>query len=231
MSNDGEARSATLDFQWGDEVMEFECFDDARSRLTCETVLGGWAYPVVPFVRDVNVVMDVGANVGAAAVFFSLAYPAATVHAFEPARRPYRLLKANTDSRPNVHAHNFGLYSTNLRTRLDNGTEASEPITLRSVREWLAENSIPTVDVLKIDAAACEVPILEAMSDLLPTIKVVHLEYHSDDDRKAFDRLLGETHLLLHGKMQAHLGEVTYVGRNAFESEAQLDRRPMKLEL
>ena len=209
MSNHGEVPSAIVEFQWGDEALEFECFDNAPARLACETILSGWKFPVVPFVRDVSVVIDIGASVGAAAVFFSLAYPDATVFAFEPASEPYRLLRSNADARPNVHAYNFGL---------------------RSVREWLAENAIPAIDVLKIHAEGDEVQILEAMSDMLPRIKVVYLEYHSDDDRKAFDRLLGDTHLLLHGKMLAHVGEVTYVAKDAFASDSELDRRPMKLE-
>ena len=168
------------------------------------------------------------------------------IFAFEPASRPYELLRTNTDARTNVHAHNFGLYSSNLRTPLYSGTydsvmssvaksestrEESEMITLRSVREWLEGNSISTIDILKIDTEGCEVPILEALGDLLPSVKVIHLEYHSDDDRKEFDRLLGDTHLLMFGQMRVHLGEVTYVARDAVRSDSDLDRRPIKLDL
>jgi hypothetical protein len=35
----------------------------------------------------------------------------------------------------------------------------------------------------------------------------------------------------MHGLMMVHLGEVTYVAKSAIESDSQLDRRPMKLEL
>ena len=56
-----------LQFQWDGETMEFESFTNCLSRVTAETILNGRTYPVVPFVRDVNVVMDIGANVGAAA--------------------------------------------------------------------------------------------------------------------------------------------------------------------
>jgi FkbM family methyltransferase len=235
-----------LQFQWDSGPLEFECFDNELSKLTCEAILSGKTYPRIPFVRDVEVVMDIGANVGAAAVVFSFSYPDATIFAFEPGSGPYGLLRANTDARPNVHAHNFGLYSSNVQVPLYRGTydsvmssvaksegtrEESELITLRSVREWLDESSIAKIDILKIDTEGCEVPILEALSDLLPRVKVIYLEYHSDDDRKAFDQLLGETHLLMFGQMLVHLGEVTYVAKDAFESEAELDRRPIKLEL
>jgi FkbM family methyltransferase len=222
--------------------MEFECFNTCLSRLTCETILNGNTYPLIPFVRDVGVVLDVGANVGAASVFFSLAYPDATVFAFEPASPAYRLLRANAASRPNVRAHNFGLYSSNVETALYRGTydsvmssvaktegtrDESEEVRLRSVREWLDENSISKIDVLKIDTEGCEVPLLEALGDILPAVKVVYLEYHSDEDRKEFDRLLGDTHLMMHGQMLVHLGEVTYVAKDAYESESELDRRPI----
>jgi hypothetical protein len=35
----------------------------------------------------------------------------------------------------------------------------------------------------------------------------------------------------MHGKMLVHLGEMTYVARDAIPSDADLDRRPIKLEL
>jgi hypothetical protein len=110
-------------------------------------------------------------------------------------------------------------------------TAETELITLRSVRDWLGECGIAGIDVLKIDTEGCEVPLLEALGDLLPSVKVIYLEYHSDDDRKAFDRMLGDTHLLMHGQMLVHLGEVTYVAKDAYESEDELDRRPIKREL
>jgi FkbM family methyltransferase len=246
MSSPGDIPSVKLAYQWGGEDLEFESFSNCLSRVTAEAILSGKTYPVIPFVRDVDVVMDVGGNVGAAAVFFSHAYPDATIHSFEPGSWAYRLLKANTDARPNVQAHNFGLYprDTSLplyRGKYDSGmssvaksestTEKSELVALRSVAAWLEENSIAAIDILKIDAEGCEVPILEALGDLRAKVKVVYLEYHSDDDRKAFDRLLGDTHLLMHGQMMLHLGEVTYVAKDAYESEDVLDRRPIKLEL
>ena len=246
MSDPREIPTTTLHFQWEGEDLEFECFENCLSRITCDTILKGQTYPVVPFVHDVSVVMDVGANVGAASVFFSLAYPDATIYSFEPAGRPYGLLTANTRDRANVRTHNFGLYSSNVEApmywgKYDSGMSSiaqsestradGEPITLRSVREWLEENSISTIDILKVDTEGCEVPILEALGDMLPSVKVIYLEYHSDDDRKAFDRLLGDTHLMMHGQMMVHLGEVTYVAKDAVGSESELDRRAIKLDL
>jgi FkbM family methyltransferase len=238
--------TAMLDFRWGEEERQFECFDNCLSRVTCQTILDGKTYPLFPFVQDVNVVMDVGANVGAASVFFSLAYPDATVFSFEPAELPYGLLARNTEALANVRINNLGLYSSDaelplFRGKYETGMSSvarsmstrneSDVITLRSVRDWMTENSISAVDVLKVDTEGCEIPILEAMSDLLPKVKVIYLEYHNDDDRKAFDSILGETHLLAHGMMMVHLGEVSYVAKEVVRSGSDLDSRAIRLDL
>jgi FkbM family methyltransferase len=246
MSKGGQIPTATLQFRWADEALEFECFDNCLSRMTCQAILDGRTYPRIPFIHDVRVVMDAGANVGAASVFFSLSYPDATVFAFEPAGLPYGLLSKNTAAHANVKTHNFGLYSSDVELPLYRGKyetgmssvaksestrDESEVVSLRSVRDWLAESSISSVDVLKVDTEGCEVAILEAMGDLLPQVKVIYLEYHSDDERKEFDRILGETHLLAHGQMMVHLGEVAYVAKDVVRSQTDLDQRAIKLEL
>ena len=246
MSETAKHPTATLDFRWGEEERHFECFDNCLSRVTCQTILDGKSYPRFPFVEDVSVVMDVGANVGAASVFFSLAYPDATIFSFEPAGLPYSLLERNTQALANVRINNFGLYSSDTELPLYRGKyetgmssvaqsmstrNESDVITLRSVRDWMSENSISAVDVLKVDTEGCEIPILEAMSDLLPKVKVIYLEYHNDDDRKEFDRILGETHLLVHGLMMVHLGEVAYVAKDVVRAGSDLDSRAIRLDL
>ena len=246
MSEEGKLPTTTLDFRWGEEERQFECFDNCLSRVTCQTILDGRSYPRFPFVEDVSVVMDVGANVGAASVFFSLAYPDATVFSFEPAALPFSLLARNTEGLANVQINNFGFYSSDVELPLYRGKyetgmssvaksmstrSESDVITLRSVRDWTAENSISTVDVLKVDTEGCEIPILEEMSDLLPNVKVIYLEYHNDDDRKEFDRILGGTHLLAHGMMMVHLGEVAYVAKDVVRAGSDLDSRAIRLDL
>jgi FkbM family methyltransferase len=204
-------------------------------------IVEGHSYVHLKFVTDVRVVMDIGANIGAAAVYFSLLYPEARVFAFEPAKAPFELLTENTRDRNNVSTYNFGLFSSDQDVvplysgTVDSGTasvgksdltlEQSEPITLRSVSDWLAENSITRVDVLKIDTEGCEVPILRSMGDLIPFVKVIYLEYHSEDDRREIDRLLVGSHALAGGKAAiVHRGELTYVAKDAFPSQAEYEK-------
>jgi FkbM family methyltransferase len=233
-------------FDWGGTTREIECFDNWLSRIACAEIVEGRSYVHLDFVADVKVVMDIGANVGAAALYFSLLYPEARIFAFEPAKAPYELLTANTRDRAKVHAYDFGLFSSDrdgvllYSGAMDGGTASvgssdmtiaeSEAVTLRSVADWLAKNSIARVDVLKIDTEGCEVPILRGMRDLIPTVKVIYLEYHSEDDRREIDRLLADSHALVGGRIAiVHRGELTYVAKNAFPSQAEYEKHAIRL--
>jgi Methyltransferase FkbM domain len=44
------------------EPIEFDCPDTIASRWTCTSILEGETYPYLPFVEDVQVVFDIGAN-------------------------------------------------------------------------------------------------------------------------------------------------------------------------
>jgi FkbM family methyltransferase len=210
-------------------TVEVECFDDRLSRKVTKAILEGRVYPQTDLVPDANIVMDIGANIGAATLYFSLLYPTAEIFAFEPLSEAYQLLDANTRSRQRVHRFPFGLFDVDEEIPLYLGAhgtvtssvfqssktlEASEIIRLRSVSDWLKENSIKRVDVLKIDTEGCEVPILRGMRDVLPFVKLIHLEYRSEADRKEIDRLLGDTHLLLRAKAVMGTGNVTYLSND-----------------
>jgi FkbM family methyltransferase len=216
-------------FEHGGETFEFECFDNFLSRWVCNDSLQGLNYPALDFVTDVRVILDVGAYVGDSALYFSLQYPEAEIFAFEPAAEPYRLLEKNTRSRSNVHRFNYGLFSSDKTVPLYKGTvdavassvnkreettEQSETVRLRSVREWLSEHGVRAADILKIDTEGCEVAILQGMGDLLSSVKVAYLEFHSEDDRKEIDRLLGDTHDLVLGKIVHQIGNVIYVAKD-----------------
>jgi FkbM family methyltransferase len=60
-------------------------------------------------VRPGDVVFDVGANVGVAAVFFAAECHAGLVHSFEPVEPLFELLLANTEPYEACVAHSYGL--------------------------------------------------------------------------------------------------------------------------
>jgi FkbM family methyltransferase len=230
----------------GADRVEFRSSGNWLSRLTNRAILQGQTYRPVPFVRDVRVVMDVGANVGATTLFFSHVYPHARVFAFEPGHEAYGLLRANTEHRDNVQAFNFGLFSTDKDVPLfhgaqDSGTSSvaqtdetgdeSEVVHLRSVRRWLERNEVDRVDVLKVDTEGCEVPILEALGPLVGSTKVLYVEFHSEDDRRSIDRLVEDTHVLAFGGMVLNTGELTYIARSAFPSPEAVRRGAIRVDI
>jgi hypothetical protein len=95
-------------------------------------------------------------------------------------------------------------------------TSVGEPIRLRDAAEWLAERSISQIDVLKLDTEGCEVPILGRLSAYVDSTAIIHVEYHSDADRRAIDCMLEGTHALVNANVrQINRGELTYVLRAA----------------
>lgn len=220
------------------EPIEFECFDNWLSEWVSREILLGHTYPKLPVVNDVRVVLDVGANCGAASVYFAACYPDAQVHAFEPAAEPFRLLSRNATRSTNIVTHNVGLHSHDQRVPLYAGAidsvtgsvyqrdtknaVASETVTLRSFASWLDEHEISEIDVLKVDVEGCEVEVLAGLGSRLGTVDVVYVEYDSSDARRQIDRLFEGTHELCFGEMYLARGEGIYLSKRiADDADAQ----------
>jgi FkbM family methyltransferase len=217
------------------EAIEFEGPDSVASRWTNVPILQGQTYPFLSFVDDVRVVFDVGANCGAASVHFARHYPTATVHAFEPGQEARAFLELNVASLPNVRVHPIGLYSDDRQTRLYRGDEdlgkasvvrrvvnldESEPVELRAGAAWAADRGIERVDILKVDVEGCEIEVLDGLADLLPTVKLLYVEYDSRRARKELGQLLDATHELYIGKQFLDQGECTYLRADMAELDA-----------
>ena len=70
-------------------------FTSAYDILVLEEVLLGHAYDF-PYVHEICSIVDLGANIGASAVFFKSVFPEAEIRAFEPDQRAFSLLRENT---------------------------------------------------------------------------------------------------------------------------------------
>jgi FkbM family methyltransferase len=226
---------AVLQFPGGSLV--FRVFKNEHSPRIASEILTGKTYPHVHFVVDVRTVVDIGANIGASAVFFALTYPHARVLAFEPASASYSLLARNVAQLPNVSAFPCGLYSQDKTVALYPGindcVESSvcpshrtsphaEQIQLRSAERFMADQHIDSIDVLKIDTEGCEIHILRSLQRFLPTVKLLYVEYHSDRDRRLIDSLVADTHSLWRGHVPLlHRGEFCYLNKQLIPSAGE----------
>ena len=218
---------------------DLECYDNSLSPLISAVILKGQTYPRIEFVDDVGLVLDVGANIGASALYFATQYPQAEVYAFEPASEPWDLLERNTRGCPNVHLMPFGLLDVDTEATLFSGlddpmtaslhpsaetTARTQTSTFRAASRWIEESGLGPPDLLKVDTEGCELAILADLAAMLPEVRVIYLEYHSEEDRRLIDDLLAPTHVIVAGTiLQVHRGEFTYVARSAFPSPESLE--------
>jgi FkbM family methyltransferase len=212
------------------------CFNNKLSVAVAGEVLSGKPYPLSPLAGEVRTIVDIGANIGASAVYFSLNYPQATIFAFEPCAAPYELLVINARPWPAIRTFPFGLFNRNQSSRLYLGaadsvtgslaagpetSEQTEDIELRDARGCLAELGVGAIDILKIDTEGCERHVFASLGDAALAAKVIYVEFHSERDRLDLDRMLVRTHALFAGHIRGpHRGELCYVARRLYSAGA-----------
>ena len=221
----GERAGASYGGGGDGETVSFECENSITSAWVCREILEGTTYPVPSFLGDVAVVLDVGANCGAAAIHFARAFPAAAVHAFEPAAAPREVAERNAAAYPNVTVHPFGLSDQDAEARLFHADESimgsivrtddavsSEPVHLRRGDTWALEAGIDRVDVLKVDVEGAEQQVLVGLGDLVDRAQVVYVEYDSRRSRRWIEGRLAGTHELYFASLQVlDQGEAMYL--------------------
>ena len=223
------SRTCTWQIEFGGSKRNFTLFDTPMGRLACEDVLGGKSYPALPLAGEIKTIVDIGANIGAATIWFALQHPTARIWAFEPSPDSFALLRANTADLPQVQRFAFGLLDRDQQALLYRGkddavensigrsrelTDDTFPIALRSADSALTEAGVDSIDILKLDTEGCEVPILRSLASRLPRTGVIYIEFHAERDRMEIDRLLLPTHALFHAKiLKPYRGELCYVAR------------------
>lgn len=237
-SNPGRIVTVTIRTPRGEVPLSI--YDTPLSRTILKDIIEGRTYPVIPFLKNVQTVVDVGANVGMASLFFALTYPAARLLAYEPCPDTYGLLCRNLAPFSQVRTFDVGLLDRDCTmplflSRVDPVTNSvgssnfntgqTVEVALRDARQALAEEHIDAIDVLKIDTEGCEVPILQALADLVPRIQVLYVEFHDEDDRLDMDAMLRDTHILYHARLhQPHRGELCYVAYTSFPAREALNQ-------
>ena len=149
---------------------------------------------------EVRTVLDIGANVGITALYFSRIFPNAQIYAFEPAPDNFAVLSRNIANSKRIRGFNFGLGAQDAELELfhsDNpinfggyslhpaGSDTSKKlrIQVRNVAAVLAELSLEKIDVVKIDTEGAEYDILTALPErILRTAKYITGELHGNKD-------------------------------------------------
>ena len=206
----------SLLINYNNRDIEFHLHDTTQDRGEgLANILRGTTYPIIKNI-DAEVIVDLGANVGAASVFFAMNYPNSQIFSFEPTLMNFSLLRRNMESFHNVKIFNKGAHASDRVEKifLDNQkggrnsiyqswtkSKHYEKVELVNIANFLEIQNIKKIDILKIDTEGCEVPIIKTLSNYYESLSVIYLEYHSVSDKKELLRLLENTHMVIGDKV------------------------------
>lgn len=144
-------------------------------------------------IHEPRVVVDAGANIGIASVYFLLRYPNARLYAIEPSPEVFVTLKQNLAPFPNASVHQYALSdvdgmvelhvhpTSSIASSLSARAKGERVVTVqsRTFDTFRREFALDTIDLLKFDIEGAEDKMLRSIEDM----RTVHCyvgEIHPD---------------------------------------------------
>lgn len=147
--------------------------------------------------QDPKVIVDAGANIGLASVYFANKYPNARIIAIEPEQSNFEVLKANTKHYPNITPIQAALWNRNEEINLidpglgkwgfmtgekaaseaatDNICHAVKAMTVDSIMD---EFGIDRINILKVDIEGAEKEVFSDTSAWIDKVDALIVELH-----------------------------------------------------
>lgn len=188
----------------------------------------------LPIQAPPGVVIDAGANVGFASVYFATRWPEATVFAIEPSADNFELLRTNTAAFTNIVPICAAIWNRDGRINLVDpglgawGYQTSEPSEASSgpapvdvecitVATVMKRHGLSRIDVLKVDIESAEVEVFRNASGWIEQVNTIAIELH--------DRLKVGCSRAFYGaaagfQYEAHKGENVVVSRYPMVEDA-----------
>jgi len=194
-------------------------------------IFQGKSYPILRLPNYFpTIIIDVGANIGATALYFYGNFPDCHIYCYEPSPLNYKYLKENTKHFDNIRTYEYGLFDSSCKVPLYFGKDqcmqnsiiknnetrvTDEIVTLVKVAEEMLIKDFSKISILKIDTEGCEVPILNEFFKLENLdIDMIYVEYHSEDDRIEIDKIVSPRFLLCSSSAdQLHRGTKAYFSK------------------
>lgn len=196
----------------------FLCPDDMTPHLQ-RVFDGEYDVPGIIF-ADPPRIIDLGANCGAFSLWASHRWPGAGIDAYEPQRSLLPVLRENLRYYKNVHIYDHAIGTPGqriLRPGRDNCGEASfhtaqHGAALGEEIEVFSPETLPIVDIIKLDIEGCEMEVLGPLIGAGRSFKLILLEYHNENLRREIDTLLARDYSLIGSEVQhiAGRGVVKY---------------------
>jgi FkbM family methyltransferase len=146
---------------------------------------------VIPFKTNPRLIVDAGANIGLATLFFSSKFPGTKIIAIEPELSNYNLLVRNCSGMTNVTPWHAAVWSTDTSLQIVNpdaekwaytvtaGTLNGSGIKALTIPQILAQSGHDTIDILKLDIEGAERELFrDGCEEWLPRVKMIIIELH-----------------------------------------------------
>ena len=163
----------------------------------------------IEFHNKPKYILDLGANIGLASIYFKKLFPDATIIALEPDVSNFKMLLKNTQRYSGIHCIQCGIWNKNVRLEVMNigkgdwayMTKEAEhahdgSVSGITVDELMTKFDIPYIDILKMDIEGAEKEIFEiGYSRWMPKVRTLIVELHDrykEGCSKAFFKAMGE---------------------------------------
>ncbi len=184
--------------------------------------------------HGVKTIIDLGANTGLSAVYFSRIYPDAKIIAVEPESGNFRMMQLNLHGLRNVEPLHAAIWSHDTRLEIDaveNGVRrqdwafrsrevghGGDKVQALSMATLLTRYEIDTIDILKVDIEGAEVELFSPGSESwLSKGRCLVVETH-DRFRPGSDAAVTRTLAASHQEMQAHGEARVFVRRDLLQT-------------
>ena len=149
-----------------------------------------------------KIIFDIGANIGITGIYLAKIFPESTIYSFEPLSENFEILKKNAANFKNLKVFNFGLGSEsgNFKIFLSDdktnfgGVSFKESVegnldysntecSLKNINDFVMEEGITSVDLIKIDTEGAEFEILTSLKkEYLDKTSWITGELHGNRD-------------------------------------------------
>jgi FkbM family methyltransferase len=145
--------------------------------------------PVVP-----KIIIDAGANIGLASVYFANVFPHATIVAIEPDASNFKMLQKNLAAYPQVRILHAALWGTDGKLNLfypngghcgfrtlegsGDGLAGCGQVGAVTIQSLMQSMQLPTIDLLKIDIEGAEREVFQHSAAWIDKTKMMMVELH-----------------------------------------------------
>jgi FkbM family methyltransferase len=210
----------------------------------CQQILLDSQYDSTLAVRP-RVIVDAGANIGLASIFYANRYPEAKIIAIEPEPSNYEMLRKNVALYPTVIPIQAALWSEKkmlsgssattghhaYQVREENGLDdRGDRGTIRglTLRELITDLGIQQIDLLKVDIEGSEREVFQNSADWIGRVGIIAIEIHEWLRSGCNESVYGAAKDF---EVRWQRGETTYFAKTGTVESDQANHSPQLISL